>query len=173
MVRVPQKVQEKIIDGISPQHRGIARAYFHGSSPEQIAEDLSFSIPQVKLVLSNVATYIEGAPKPKTKTKSKGKKLDTLRKAFKELDQRDAPSKELEDLLPRALEIIASVLNSDKLSARQIDTAFKVLNRTGLHEKKEELGGNKSLTFVSYAPLPGDDPAKALKRAKEIEDKKE
>lgn len=172
MVKVPKIVQEKIIDGISPQHRGIARAYFHGSSPEQIAEDLSFSVPQVKLVLSDIATYVEGAPKPKVAPKAKGKKLDTLKKAFNELDKRDTPADELEGLVPRAMEIIASVLDSDKLSARQIDTAFKVLNRTGLHEKREELGGNKSLTFISYAPLPGDDPAAALKRAKKIEEEK-
>lgn len=170
MVKVPQKVQEKIIDGISPQHRGIARAYFHGSSPEQIAEDLSFSVPQVKLVLSGIATYVEGAPKLKVKPKAKGKKVDTLKKAFNTLDKRDAPSKELDDLVPRAMEIIASVLHSDKLNARQIDTAFKVLNRTGLHEKNDAKVENKSLTIISYAPLPGDSPEVAIKRAKEIEE---
>lgn len=152
-----------------PQHRGIARAHFNGASPEEISENLSFSIPQVKLVLSNIAGYIEGAPKPKPVKKTKGKGVDTLKKAFNTLDKRSEPSKELEDLAPRALEIIASVLESDKLSARQIDTAFKVLNRVGLHEKREELGGNKALTFISYSPLPGDDPTLALKRAKAVE----
>ena len=172
MLRVPKEVQTKILNGMPTRHRGIVRSHFNGSSPEQIAEDLSFSIPQVKLVLSTIATYIEGAPKPKVKTKPKVKKLDTLKKAFNDLDERDKPSKELDDLVPRAMEIIASVLHSDKLNARQIDTAFKVLNRTGLHEKREELGGNKALTFISYAPLPGDDPTAALKRAKTVEDGK-
>ena len=172
MIKVPVKVQEKILDGMKPQHRGIVRSHFNGLSPEQISEDLNFSIPQVKLVLSDIATYVEGAPKPKAKPKVKGKKLDTLKKAFNELDKRDEPSEELEGFVPRALEIIASVLHSDKLTSRQIDTAFKVLNRTGLHEKREELGGNKALTFISYAPLPGDDPTAALKRAKIIEEGK-
>lgn len=174
MIKVPQAVQVKILDGMPTRHRGIVRAHFNGSSPEQIADDLSFSIPQVKLVLSDIATYVDGAPKPKPIPKGKKKvpKLTTLKKAFDTLDKRDTPSQELDDLVPRAMEIIASVLHSDKLNARQIDTAFKVLNRTGLHEKREELGGNKSLTFISYAPLPGDDPAAALKRAKEIEEEK-
>jgi len=174
-IKLPQSVQKRIIEGTKTQHRSIVRAHFNGKSAEQIAEDLNFSIPQVKIVLSEVATYVEGAPKPKpiSKAKTKVKKIDTLKKAFNALDKRDEPSKELENLVPRAMEIIASVLHSDKLSNRQIDTAFKVLNRTGLHEKNDTRVENKSLTFISYSPLPGDDPAAAIKRAKAVTEGKD
>lgn len=170
-IKIPKTVQEKILNGMPTRQRGIVRAHFNGSSPEQIAEDLNFSLPQVKVVLSDIATYVAGAPKPKVipKSKTKAKKIDTLKKAFNALDKRDNPANELEGLVPRAMEIIAAVLHSDKLNATQIDTAFKVLNRTGLHEKREELGGNKSLTVISYAPLPGQDPTLAIERAKKIE----
>lgn len=136
---------------LHPHHRAICRALASGLRPSEVAVRFGISSSWLSQLLR---TPLVQAEIERLELQAEDKLIDA----------------ELRSLQPRAMEVIAEELYSQVPTKTRVDTAFKLLDRTGYEPKGHGApkNDNRRFTLVNLTPMPGEDPVEALKRVQEI-----
>lgn len=138
--------REDKLQCLRPHHRAMARAMASGATCTDLAKRFGVSPAWVSQIVNSALFQAE---------------LSRLESSIEDA----VVESELRQLQPRAVEVIAEELFTDVPSARRTKTAFDLLDRTGYHPRNEaNKQDNRKYTFISFAPMPGEDPQEHMKR---------
>lgn len=146
----PPTPQIGAVKKLAPHHRAICRALASGLRPSEVCARFGLSSSWLSQLM---ATPLFKAEVARLETQAETAAIDA----------------EIRSLLPRAVEVIAEELFSPTPTKTRVDSAFKLLDRTGFEPKGQGKAGddNRRYTIVTLTPSPGEDPAEAMKRVKE------
>lgn len=138
---------------LAPHHRAICRALASGLRPSEVCTRFGLSSSWLSQLMS---TPLFKAEVTRLETQAESAAIDA----------------EIRALLPRAVEVIAEELYSQVPTKTRVDSAFKLLDRTGFEPKGQGkvTEDNRRFTIVNLTPSPGEDPDEALKRVQQVAD---
>lgn len=148
--------RQHVISKLAPQHRAMARAMAEGARPTDLCEAFGYTPTWVSQITNSPLFRAEVA-------RLTGKIEQSAQQTRREIEA------ELDALLSRSVEVIATELHNPKASARRTETAFKILDRRGYHPRSDVSQTDKrQFNFITLAPMPGENPDAALKRVNSV-----
>lgn len=158
-----EKQPSPALKRLQPHHRAMARLEVaFGLSGAELAQRVGLTTVMVSLIRRSDLYRAEIA------------RLERLAED-NSLDIRKRIKSDLNILSERSVEVIAEDLYQQTPSTHRTNTAFKTLDRAGFNATAAAAAakGNdnrkQTVNFVSFAPLPGQDPEECQKHLKQVQ----